>query len=84
MPKPRIKAKFRKENKDLIKKGDDLLTAFFGRIRFPYDQSSTDILMHHFDMENRDDLLMKLGAGKLELTDDLKILFKKDSRTTTN
>lgn len=75
--KTRIKAKFRKDNKDLIKKGDDLLIAFFARIRFPYDQSSTDLLMQHFDLENRDDLLMKLGSGKFELTDDLKVLFKK-------
>jgi len=75
--KTRIKAKFRKDNKDLIKKGDDMLIAFFARIRFGYDQSSTDLLMQHFDVENRDDLLMKLGSGKLELTDDLKVLFKK-------
>jgi GTP diphosphokinase / guanosine-3',5'-bis(diphosphate) 3'-diphosphatase len=75
--KTRIKAKFRKDNKDLIKKGDELLIAFFARIRFPYDQSSTDLLMQHFDVENRDELLMKLGSGKVELTDDLKVLFKK-------
>jgi GTP diphosphokinase / guanosine-3',5'-bis(diphosphate) 3'-diphosphatase len=77
--KTRIKAKFRKDNKDLIKKGDEMLIAFFARIRYPYDQSSTDLLMQHFDVENRDDLLMKLGAGKVELTDDLKVLFKKNS-----
>ncbi len=74
--KTKIRAKFRKENKDFIGKGDVILTNFFNQIRYPYDQHSTELLMQHFDLENRDDLLMKLGTGNLVLDDSLKDLFK--------
>lgn len=75
--KTKIRSKFRKENKDLISKGDALLTEFFNKMRHSYDQTAMDILMQHFDVENRDDLLMKFGTGKLILEDSLKELFKK-------
>jgi GTP diphosphokinase / guanosine-3',5'-bis(diphosphate) 3'-diphosphatase len=73
----RIRSKFRKENKDLIKKGDEMLTEFFSHLRHPYDQNAVELLMQHFDVQNRDDLLMKLGAGGLQLEEPVKQLFKK-------
>ncbi len=73
----KIRSKFRKENKEFIKKGDAILSEFFNRIRHPYDQSATEILMQHFDLDNRDDLLIRLGTGKLELDDSVRELFKK-------
>jgi GTP pyrophosphokinase len=75
--KTRIRTRFRKANREMIKKGDELLTAFFKQIRHAYDQQALELLMHHFDLESRDDLLMKLGAGSLELDDAVKHLFKK-------
>ena len=74
----KIRAKFRKENKDLIAKGDRILSEFFSKIRFPYDQSSIETLMQHHNVENKDDLLMKFGTGKLTLDDSTQALFKKE------
>jgi GTP diphosphokinase / guanosine-3',5'-bis(diphosphate) 3'-diphosphatase len=74
--KNRIRAKFRKDNKNLIKKGDDLLISFFAHLRAPYNQSTIELLMNHFDIENKDDLLIKLGAGILKLEEEEKQLFK--------
>jgi GTP diphosphokinase / guanosine-3',5'-bis(diphosphate) 3'-diphosphatase len=75
--KTRLKARFRKENKDLIKKGDELLTAFFTHLRYSYDQNALDLLMDHFKVESRDELLMKLGSGIFQLEEPVKQLFKK-------
>jgi len=76
--KNRIRTKFRKDNKSLIKKGDDAVIAFFNSIRKPYDQYATELLLNHFNIENKDDLLMKVGHGDIELGETEALLFKKE------
>jgi len=63
----RIRARFRKDNKRYFKKGEDLLVSFFASLRLSYDQAATEKLQEHFECENKDDMLMKLGLGQLQL-----------------
>ena len=63
----RIRARFRKDNKRYFKKGEDLLVSFFASLRLSYDQAVTEKLQEHFECENKDDMLMKLGLGQLQL-----------------
>jgi GTP pyrophosphokinase len=74
--KTRLRARFRKENKIYIKQGEETLTKFFSKLRLPSDQSTIDKLQQHFDCNNRDDLLTKLGMGQIELGDSESQLFR--------
>lgn len=74
--KTRLRARFRKENKIYIKKGEEKLTTFFSKLRLPSDQSTVDKLQQHFDCNSRDDLLTKLGMGQIELSDSESQLFR--------
>jgi GTP diphosphokinase / guanosine-3',5'-bis(diphosphate) 3'-diphosphatase len=76
--KNRIRTKFRKDNKSLIKKGDDAMVNFFSSIRKPYDQYATERLLEHFNIENKDDLLMKIGQDEIELSESEALLFEKE------
>ncbi|MDD2612104.1 MAG: RelA/SpoT family protein [Bacteroidales bacterium] len=61
----RIRAKFRKENKTYIKKGENTLVQFFTSLRIPGDPVNIEKLQEHFGCVSKDDMLMKIGMGEL-------------------
>jgi len=72
----RLRARFRKDNKVFIKKGEELLTEYLSKLRLPNDQTTIEKLQQHFDCETRDDLLTKLGMEQLKLGDAESQIFK--------
>lgn len=72
----RIRARFRKDNKQYIKKGEKLLNAFYASLRLPNDQLSIQKLQEHYECISKDDMLMKLGMDQLHLGDSEAQLFK--------
>jgi GTP diphosphokinase / guanosine-3',5'-bis(diphosphate) 3'-diphosphatase len=72
----RLRARFRKDNKVFIKKGEEILTEYLSKLRLPNDQTTIEKLQQHFDCETRDDLLTKLGMEQLKLGDAESQIFK--------
>jgi len=72
----RIRARFRKENKLYIKKGEEILIPFLATLRLPYGQVAIEKLQEHFDCVSKDDLLIKMGMGQLQLGEPEIQLFK--------
>lgn len=73
--KARLKARFRKDNKGIIKKGEYILSDFLSKNRLPNDQTSLDVLLRNYECDSRDDFLLKLGNGDFNL-DEAKRFFK--------
>ena len=67
--KSKLMTRFRKDNKDVIKKGEDLLSDYLNKHRIPADLSVYTILINKFGAKNRDDLLLKLGNDEISLTE---------------
>jgi GTP pyrophosphokinase len=76
----KIKARFRKENRESIKKGEELLSEFFNKLRLPADADNLQVLLTNCNCLNKDELLLKLGTGELELDSSESELFKKDNQ----
>jgi len=72
----RLRARFRKDNKVFIKKGEEILTEYLSKLRLPNDQTTIEKLQQHFDCETRDDLLTRLGMEQLKLGDAESQIFK--------
>lgn len=74
----KIKARLRRENKSVIKKGENLMNDFFMRNRLAGSPENVQILINHFKCADKDDLLLKLSYNELALTQANADLFKKD------
>jgi len=72
----RIRARFRKDNKLYIKKGEELLISFLKSLRVSYNQTIIEQLQEHFECLSKDDMLMKLGMSQLILGEAEAQLFK--------
>jgi len=72
----RIRARFRKDNKLYIKKGEELLISFLKSLRVSYNQTIIEQLQEHYECLSKDDMLMKLGMSQLILGEAEAQLFK--------
>ena len=70
----RLKARFRKDNKDVIKKGEEMVADFFAKNRISNDPQTIDVLHKNFKFDNRDDFLQKVGNLEIKLEDTLPYL----------
>jgi GTP pyrophosphokinase len=73
--KTKLRARFRKDNKELIKMGEEFLSSFLSKNRIPNDQQTIDVLMKNFNCESRDNFLLKLAKKDFNLDETLH-LFK--------
>jgi GTP pyrophosphokinase len=60
---------FRKENKDEIKKGEDLLRAYLNERRLAIDSTIKLTLIKHFNAESWDFFLIKVANGSIQPND---------------
>jgi len=72
----RIRARFRKDNKLYIKKGEDLLIPFLKALRISYSQTVIEKLQVHYECLSKDDMLMKLGMSQIILGESEAQLFR--------
>lgn len=70
----RLRTRFRKDNKALIQKGEELLTQFLNQHRLPYDTQNVELLLQKFHCEDKDNFLLKIGRGELILSDAQQLL----------
>lgn len=70
----RLKARFRKDNKDIIKKGEEMVADFLAKNRIPNDPQTIDVLHKNFKFDSRDDFLQKVGNLEIKLEDTLPYL----------
>jgi GTP pyrophosphokinase len=66
--KSKLLTKFRKENKEVIKKGEDILLEYLSKHNIAVEQKVYDILEKKFGAENREDFLMKVGTKEIDLS----------------
>jgi len=76
----KIKARFRKDNRETIKKGEELLNEFFNKHHLTADADNVQVLLTNCNCINKEELLMKLGTGELTLNNAEAELFKKDNQ----
>jgi len=74
----RIRARFRRDNKVLIKKGEELLIPFLATLRLSYGQTAIETLQEHFECVSKDDMLIKLGMGEIQLGEAEAQLFRSE------
>jgi len=70
----RLRARFRKDNKDLIKKGEEMVSEFLANQRIPNAPQTLEVLHKNFNFDNRDDFLQKVGKNEINLDDTLQFL----------
>lgn len=76
--KTKIKVLFKKDNKEAIAKGNELLSAFFAKIRQSNDSNNIDKILNFYNCENRDMLLIKIGKGEIVLNENTEKIFNKE------
>lgn len=76
----KIKARFRKDNREHLKKGEELLNEFFNKLRLPADTENIQVLLSNCNCLNKEELLLRLGTGELELNNTEAEFFKKDNQ----
>lgn len=67
--KSKLQARFRKDNKELIKQGEETLQAYLHKHRISLDTEVLETLVQKFDAQNREDLLVKIASGDVSLSD---------------
>ncbi len=67
--KSKLQSRFRKDNKDLIKLGEDTLLDYLRKHRISADNEVYETLIGKFDAKTREDLLVKIGLGEVSLND---------------
>jgi len=70
----KLKSRFRKDNKDILKKGEEILSGFLTKNRISFDQQSIDKIQSYFKTDSRDDLFIKLALGELNIEEITKII----------
>ncbi|MDP4278761.1 MAG: RelA/SpoT family protein, partial [Bacteroidota bacterium] len=75
--KSRLLNRFRKDNKDVIKKGESILAEYLNKQRVSNDPKIMEILQEKFNFTNREDLLIAIGKEEIDLS-DADALLKKD------
>jgi GTP pyrophosphokinase len=68
--KGKIQALLRREERETMKKGEDLLQSFLEKQEMALTSAVTDRLCQMHQFRTRDELYLALGQKKLELTDD--------------
>lgn len=76
----KLKARFRRDNRDTIKKGEDLLNEFLSHHRLIGHADHLHILLSYYQLNEKEDLLLKLGKGELSLEDVDSALFRKEEK----
>lgn len=72
--KSKLMTRFRKDNKDVIKRGEETLLEYLRKHRIAADSNIYDTLIDKFNAENREDLLIKLGNEEISLTEADSVL----------
>ena len=77
--KSKIKKAFKKERKEMISKGEHMLEAELNKSKLTTNSRIVKKLLHHFSIQNKNDLNYKIGTGVIKLDDLNKILSDKAS-----
>lgn len=75
----KIKARLRRENKILIRQGENSLNEFLNQERLANSPENIQKLVSHFGCSNRDDLLLKISKKEISLDESAAAVFKKNS-----
>jgi len=67
--KSKLQSRFRRDNKDLIKLGEDALLEYLHKHRINPDNEVFETLIGKFDAKSREDLLVKIATGDVSLND---------------
>ncbi|NLT03213.1 MAG: bifunctional (p)ppGpp synthetase/guanosine-3',5'-bis(diphosphate) 3'-pyrophosphohydrolase [Bacteroidales bacterium] len=67
--KSKLQSRFRRDNKDLIKLGEDALLEYLHKHRINPDNEVFETLIGKFDAKSREDLLVKIATGEVSLND---------------
>lgn len=70
----RLRARFRKDNKDILKKGEEMVSEFLAKQRMPNTPQTLEVFHKNFNFDNRDDFLQKVGNGEINLEDTIQYL----------
>jgi len=78
--KTSIKSVFKKERKELVSKGEQLLQSELSKKKLTIHKRILDKILHYYKIEKKDELYFKIASDKISLKDLDKVLRKK----TTN
>lgn len=68
----KLKAKFKKDTKDTLKKGEEIIMDFLSSQNVQIDTQTIDILCNVFGCSNRDELYQKTANNEINLEDSLQ------------
>lgn len=71
----KIEASLRRQRRELVKKGEEMLQEFMGDIEL--DNTIYNIILNYYKVEKREDLHFSLGNGELKLPENKEILMRK-------
>ena len=79
----KILSVLRREDKENLKKGEELVDAFFQKIDMPRDTIAVEKIAQHHDFSRADQFLIAVGEGKIVLgSEDSAVLRKKDEKSS--
>jgi GTP diphosphokinase / guanosine-3',5'-bis(diphosphate) 3'-diphosphatase len=73
----RLKTRFRKDNKDIIKKGEEITAEFLAQNRIANDQQTLEIICKNLKIDNRNEFYQKVVNGEINIESILQF-FKPD------
>ncbi len=77
----KIRGRLRKQNRALLKEAEHQLNEFFTANRLAASPENLQTLIDHFECNNRDNLLMKIATGEIDLNKVPSELYKKSSES---
>ena len=76
--KDAIRIALRNESKDVIQKGSEILDKQLGKLNIKLSTENLKTLLEEYEVSNKDELLIGIGLGKINI-DDLKKVLRKNT-----